>query len=681
MKKRIITHQPEVKQVTRFKMYKDGKNWITAGLSRFTFLTKKSDMANQATETKEKGQAQHGLLKGLIGVGALLGGTVMTNSDVFADTPVANEKGAAADNVVDLNTVTIPAASKSSQQTSAMLTDDASSVSNSSKESNNMVSQDVNTTSETPSEQIMSSQASHTDVQSNSEKPNTTSQVESQPTSQINALSTSEKGNQDDTASATASETPANVTIDKAATVVDNAGFSISDPDYPANMPRTNDKNQYDFLWFDVLSSSQNNSKIGSVLVSISRDDTGLLLIQETSNSGEHQSVTMSRGQDNIQSKLFSGLFYHYLGLDGTYSFGMSNIYYNAYPNRFVQKFYAAIPEGNTNPDDKDDTENYGLFGTYYVPQKVTQTIRHIDGATGKVLGTYQQVGWTGQRYTTNSGEVIKGYFADDVNQNGNGVMSQYGRIGAQYFQNFGGEGYTVTYTQVDAEGTMDTVVTEPTGKITKFTLKAGESHEMEMVGIGNNWMIFTNPYIKQTANIDYVYQPLGYLVVKDAHNTVVSKTQYVNDPNDSSKATYPLNVVPNGYQLEISGQSVSEQDVLAGRAPAELGKDTIVKITPTPATSQSESASQVKSTSESVSQVTSASTSTINSQKTSTIASQTASTSVSVANSQVASQKASTAASQTASTSVSVANSQVASQKASTAASQAASTSVLLVC
>lgn len=454
MKKRIITHQPEVKQVTRFKMYKDGKNWITAGLSRFTFLTKKSDMANQATETKEKGQAQHGLLKGLIGVGALLGGTVMTNSDVFADTPVANEKGAAADNVVDQTTVTIPAGSTASSQSASTSTVSESTV------TSTVATDKVASVSEHTAASEVTKASTSLAASATPGSTSTSANVGSQQVAGSTNESTSESGN---TSAANASSMSA---VNDSKNVTDNNGQAtegstiltgvtvqngkssiIQEPDYPQGMPRSNDTNLYDFDWIQLYADYCTNTSKGDILVSMSRDGSGTLVVTEITPDGKREQFSVSRSQGTVNSKLFSLITYNIEG-----EVGSTYLRMQSYNQAMVAKYLNGV---GTYDHMRDNTL------VSFLPQKIQKTVDIINQQTGRVEGKQVIEGWTGEHYTASAVPVKEGYYAVESAGGNRGTFSQYDKVGSQYTIKLPTRDQFV-FTLMSSDGTMHVVHSQP---------------------------------------------------------------------------------------------------------------------------------------------------------------------------------------------------------------------------
>ncbi|MGX7042322.1 KxYKxGKxW signal peptide domain-containing protein [Leuconostoc holzapfelii] len=465
MKRKHRLFKPEIKQVTRFKMYKDGKNWITAGLSRFTFLTKKSDLVEKTTTTQEKQQGHNGLLKGLIGVGALLGGTVMTNSDVFADTTVANEKNAAADNLVDQNKVTIPAGSTStSTQVSGAGSVSESGVTSESEGTSTSASAETTaSTSTVTSDQATTSQsttastnqgatgsnseAARVDVStgervsstSMSESAGETSQVTSQQGSETTTVSTSESTSETPTSSTSLTDNALNSATVNAENNTANAkaNSSVSEPDYPASMPRSNDDNLYDF-WWGALIAMDDSVTYDDILISVRRDNPDEIVIREKDTDGKIYTNTVTLAYYSYSSDVIAGLKFYFTKDGDRNSVRMQYTRMDSVKKTLINKYSYGIR----------DLGGGGQRKTTFVPIQVKQTVKLIDAETGKIIETHEEVGWEGERYTSTSGPVREGYYIEDLHNNGSGKISAYGKIGAEYSQRLS-DTATVTYTQI----------------------------------------------------------------------------------------------------------------------------------------------------------------------------------------------------------------------------------------
>ncbi|MHA5173403.1 hypothetical protein R5Q06_05690, partial [Oenococcus oeni] len=381
-------------------------------------------------------------------------------------------------------------------------------------------------------------------------------------------------------------------------------------------MPRNTDNaDRYDFEWLTVY---KNGKLVGSISVSIDRSGSGVLYVREIPTSGSEKDLTIqpNTGTDTsgTASSAFSGLIYYYDDIDGNGSLivvGGTDTLGNDYVNYI----------DNTG----SLTTSYGTVSNF-VPEDVTQTTTYVDDSGNTIASSVVQTGWTGQVYTTSSGEVITGYYSDDTNDNGNGTMSQFGDIGAQYEKNYH-NGVSVIYTQTGSDGTMSvTVYNNGTVVYQDDDLGPGATTSTK---VGNTTYYIVNPYVQQTENIQYQYLKLGSLIVEDSDGNIISETQYANDPTNASDAYYPTTdasgqtLVPSeaGYDItatDSDGNSVDVSDIQDGLVPSNLGEDTIVIYTPNASTSESVSGSESTSASESTSESVSGSESTSASESTS---------------------------------------------------------------
>ncbi|MBU7456210.1 KxYKxGKxW signal peptide domain-containing protein, partial [Leuconostoc fallax] len=803
MRKKKSNNFVELDQVTHFKMYKNGKMWVTSGICKTmlwlsSFNNRKSDLSSGSNKVD-------GLItnipKGIVAISTLFGGTIIAANDIFADDGnVAKEKSNdEQDTIVEKNQVTIPKitvhnvtdqdndvstnslndnerdTSKNSESNSvdsgSTSTSISESLSSSEKDtSKNSESNSVGSESTSPSvsESLSSSEkdtsknsesnsvgsestspsvseslsSSEIDTSRNSEsgsvgsESTSTSVSESLSSSEIDTSKNSESGSVgSESTSTSVSESLSSSEIDtsknsesgsvgsetehsketqsldsniseniESEAVTDsntlseyptrntysvttnnamlnsnllavlktlektNSGFSVNDPEYPSGMPRNSDnENKYDFEWLTVYSGS---TKVGDISVSIDRNGSGQLYIQEISTNGAKKQLTLGQSTASISSSLFSKTTYYYDGINGNYSLVVKRSS-GALRTNYVG--FVADSSGNA----------YGTV-TNFVPKNVNQNTTYVD-EEGKPINDSDNVtqnGWTGQTYTTSSGQVINGYYSDDVNDNGNGTMSQFGEIGAKYEKNYH-DGTSVIYTQLDGIGTMQADVYRNGVKSATYSIPVGQT--VQYVNSNTTYNI-RNPYIQQTQDIQYQYKKLGNLIIKDEDGTILNETQYVNDSTDATKAYYPDTLVDKpGYVItakDSDGNIVDINNIKNGDKPASLSVDTIVTYEKDPvsmSTSESVSGSTSLSTSESLSGSTSLSTSESLSGSTSlsTSESLSGSTSLSTSESLSGSTSLSTSESLSGSTSLSTSESVSSSESVSTSESVSGSESV----
>ncbi|MBZ6014178.1 MucBP domain-containing protein, partial [Leuconostoc gelidum subsp. gelidum] len=93
MKKKVQKNYRETKLVTRFKMYKDGKNWVTSGVSKLLSWVNSSQDNERSVNSKKNKHTEGTIFKALASVSALIGGSAVVSQEVFADTDnTATEK-------------------------------------------------------------------------------------------------------------------------------------------------------------------------------------------------------------------------------------------------------------------------------------------------------------------------------------------------------------------------------------------------------------------------------------------------------------------------------------------------------------------------------------------------------------------------------------------------------------
>ncbi|CUR63125.1 KxYKxGKxW signal peptide domain-containing protein [Leuconostoc gasicomitatum] len=527
MKKRVQKNYRETKLVTRFKMYKDGKNWVTSGVSKLLSWVKSTQDNELSLNSKKSKHTEGTIFKAVASVSALIGGSAIVSQEAFADTDnTATEKSI--DNVgtvVNKDQVVLPnqtvsnqdsvlnktstsenksfsVSSSESVSTSESISDSASvsaselisnseSISTSESASHTEVASASDSTSNSvpasTSEKTSDTQASAiSESASNSESVSTTELVSSSESASNSEsatifLSSSESISSSSSSNRSATDTPATTRSHTTtyATEANSTGFAVNDPQYPNSMPRNSDNvNRYDFEWLTVYNGS---TKVGDISISIDRNGSGQLYIQEISTNGTTKNLTLSQSTASISSLSFSGTTYYYDGIDGNYSLVIKRL-----SGTLKTNYVGFVADSSGNA--------YGTV-TNFVPKNVNQNTTYVD-EEGQVINNSDNVtqnGWTGQTYTTSSGHVINGYYSDDVNDNGNGTMSQFGKIGAKYEKNYH-DGTSVIYTQLDSIGTMQADVYRNGVKSVTYTIPVGQT--VQYVN-GNTTYNIRNPYIQ----------------------------------------------------------------------------------------------------------------------------------------------------------------------------------------
>ena len=335
------------------------------------------------------------------------------------------------------------------------------------------------------------------------------------------------------------------------------AGFTVTDPDYPAGMYQDTDASHYTYWW---AQSSDGNY---SLVLSTDRNGDGKVYVFLL---GRNNNVL---GQYTVDKNDSADVIFDY-GLR-KYSFG--TVYNDGQSGVFVSSGRTWKSKFNVfDPEASKDNGDYGSI-SFMIPQVETQTTTYIDDKGNTVtyvddkgktvsIDPVVQKGLDGQRYTTQGGKVIKGYFAKETS-NANGYMSPFGKQGATYVKDLH-NGYKATFKEINtATGEMQVVVTFNDGYddyfIEQFNLKYGDAHYVEEA----HWNIHSI-YIPQTINIQYVYEKLGNLIIES--DPVDSAdfpplppeykptSTYPNDENDSTKAgNVKIPEVP-GFTPTING-------------------------------------------------------------------------------------------------------------------------------
>ncbi|MGV2848401.1 mucin-binding protein, partial [Limosilactobacillus fermentum] len=317
---------------------------------------------------------------------------------------------------------------------------------------------------------------------------------------------------------------------------VTNTGFSVSDPDYPSGMWIDPDKSHYSYEWL------QANYGGNQIVFSTNRTGDGIVYVTELSESNMVLKQYTLNQNTQVKSAIFDSTIYY------------NDVYFEmvrSSSNSFVTKYTAS----------KFDNNYYNTL-SYFVPKLITQTTYYVDkdgkqitDSNGNPVAAYTQKGLVGQNYTTSDVNVVNGYYAITP-ANSNGVMSQYGEIGASYVKDFH-NGIVITYTQTGSDGTMSASIAQ-NGKVLKTwpNIKPSDPTIKYQLGYTTTYYGIKNPYIPQTSDIKYVYSKLGNWVVSNPDGSTTSII-YPNDPSDptkiadSSAPDYPVIAFIPGYTPE----------------------------------------------------------------------------------------------------------------------------------
>ena len=294
------------------------------------------------------------------------------------------------------------------------------------------------------------------------------------------------------------------------------AGFTVTDPTYPAGMYRDKDASHYTYWW-----AQSSNGKYNLVLSTDRNGDGKVYVFLLGSNNEVLGKYTVDKNKSTEviiteeSTDIFNNKWYTKRSFGTVYNDGQSGVFDSSKHSILVHG-KVILPYNDTwkskfnvfDPKAGEDNGDYGSI-SFMIPQVETQTTTYVDGK-GKTISTpVIQKGLDGQIYTTQGGKVLKGYFAKEPS-NANGYMSPFGKQGATYVKDMH-DGYKATFKETDtATGEMQVTVTDSDGDIVdQFNLKYGETHHVEKA----NWDIHSI-YIPQTINIQYVYEKLGNLII-----------------------------------------------------------------------------------------------------------------------------------------------------------------------
>lgn len=243
--------------------------------------------------------------------------------------------------------------------------------------------------------------------------------------------------------------------VQKAANQQAPAGFTVTDPNYPAEMYKDPDASHYTYWW-----AQSSNGEYNLVLSTDRNGDGKVYVFLLGNNNNVLGKYTVDKNNSVDVSTYYDGDF-------GTvYNDGQSGVFV-ASDGTWKSKFNVFDPQAGK------DNGNYGSI-SFMIPQVETQTTTYVDD-NGKTV-TYVddkgntvsidpivQKGLDGQNYTTQGGQVIPGYFAKEPS-NASGPMSPFGKRGATYTKDWH-DGLKATFTEIDTTNGLMHVVVEYNGK------------------------------------------------------------------------------------------------------------------------------------------------------------------------------------------------------------------------
>ncbi|WP_368682046.1 Lar_0958 family LPXTG-anchored mucus adhesin [Limosilactobacillus reuteri] len=224
-------------------------------------------------------------------------------------------------------------------------------------------------------------------------------------------------------------------------------------------------------------------------------------------------------------------------------------------PDWQLQHLQIIYSLGNYDPSNTDATSVCEIMPSYEkvpvikysgVPSNISQPKVYITGFTGQEFNVTDII--------NNYKKVFKGYYLQNPNVASMGTLSQFENGGyylKTYYDNDGNVDFKGLYHQIDDQGTMSVSVLNADNKtiVGPENILAGKSHNFNFNG--HNW-IARNPYVTSSAHeVILKYAKLGSVIPVDENgNKINDGWQYVNDPDDASKATSPYEKAPviDGY-------------------------------------------------------------------------------------------------------------------------------------
>ena len=341
------------------------------------------------------------------------------------------------------------------------------------------------------------------------------------------------------------------------------AGFTVTDPTYPAGMYQDTDASHYTYWW-----AQSSDGKYNLVLSTDRNGDGKVYVFLLGRNNNVLGQYTVDKNKSTEVATDDEGDF-------GTvYNDGQSGVFVSA-DGSWKSKFNVFDPKVG------EDNGDYGSI-SFMIPQVETQTTTYVDGKGNTVSDPVVQKGLDGQIYTTQGGKVINGYFAKEPS-NANGFMSPFGKQGATYTKDWH-DGLKATFTETDTTtGLMHVVVKYHYflgwRTVKEFDLAPGQSQKVHYDLYKS--VTIHSIYIPQTINIQYVYEKLGNLIIDSDSKAFPAEdkttTQYPNDENDSTKAgNVTIPKVP-GFTPTINGKTVTNYTFNPADYVSDLSQDITV--------------------------------------------------------------------------------------------------------
>ena len=471
-----------------YKMYKDGKKWIFAGIATISVgigLTSMDTTAHADAITNQE--------KGLI-------------------------NGVATSESAETSSATVVKSSNTSKVAS-----EATAITSSTSEASSATAVKSSNASEASSETAAKS--------SNASEASSETAVKSSNASEASSETVAKSSSASEASSETAvkSSSALETTGNKSTKEINQTG-KVTDPDYPDGMWLDTEKDHYSF------SSVLSQNKDREIVLSTNRSGDGVIyvyLINKRNNS-VLQKETLQR---NSSIKLSNGVRVFnddYTGLIQGGNYRWSRVYDTGsyVPEKLYNNLTFLVPEK--------------------VTQKVTYVDEQgndIVDENGQIISSVVQTGLTGQKYTTDGPKVVNGYYVVSP-ENASGTMSQFGVPGKQYVRNYH-DGYKTIFTEIDGQGAMNVKIYNSAGRIVHEINHLAKGEVIENAyhePWGGSSITVANPYVDQTRNVRYEYHKLGSLV-PDVPG--VDPVPYPNDPKDPTKPGEPVIPDVPGYTPE----------------------------------------------------------------------------------------------------------------------------------
>ena len=359
--------------------------------------------------------------------------------------------------------------------------------------------------------------------------------------------------------------------VQKAANQQAPAGFTVTDPNYPAEMYKDPDASHYTYWW-----AQSSNGEYNLVLSTDRNGDGKVYVFLLGNNNNVLGKYTVDKNKSTEVATDDEGDF-------GTvYNDGQSGVFVTS-DGTWKSKFNVFDPK--VGEDDGD----YGSI-SFMIPQVETQTttyVTYFDSKGNKVDKPIEvsdpviQKGLDGQIYTTKGGKVINGYFVKEP-KNAHGFMSPFGKQGAIYTKDWH-DGLKATFTETDTKtGLMHVVVKHyyhtwgwgTWRTVKEFDLAPGQSEKVDYDVYKS--VTIHSIYIPQTINIQYTYEKLGNLVISSDSKSFPAedKTQYPNDKSDSTKAGNVTIPKVAGFTPTINDKTVTNYTFNPSDYVSDLSKD-----------------------------------------------------------------------------------------------------------